>query len=69
MHPLAAAFITAATPHLARAAGPLAERAGHALIDVFSHSAKTMTTAYGNLLNAVADRIRGPATPQTPSNH
>jgi hypothetical protein len=66
MGPLATKFLIALAPSAIKAAGPLLEKAGDTLIDVFSHSAKTYASAYGNLINAVADRIRGPQNPPTP---
>ncbi|MBU0799862.1 MAG: hypothetical protein KKA05_02555 [Alphaproteobacteria bacterium] len=70
MGPLATKFLIALAPSAVKAAGPLLEKAGDTLLDVFSHSAKTYVSAYGNLINAVADRIRGPqnvaATPPAP---
>jgi hypothetical protein len=61
MGPVLAKVGAALLPSFIKAAEPLIEKTGHTLLDVFSHSAKTYVNAYGNLINAVADRIRGPA--------
>ena len=57
MHPLALTFLTALAPKVVSEVAPLVGRAGNALINVFEHNAK----GYGNILHAVADRIRGSA--------
>lgn len=60
MNPILSKVATALMPSFVSAAAPLIEKTGTTLLDVFSHSAKTMTRAYANVINAVADRIRGP---------
>lgn len=62
MHPLTAHLMLALAPVALRAAGPLLNRAGHTIIDVYAHNGR----AFGNLLNALAERIRADRASQRP---
>lgn len=54
MNPIAAQLMITLAPVALRAAGPLMNKAGHTIIDVYAQNGRAMA----NLINAVAERVR-----------